>query len=148
MRLILVEDDYTQSQLLSSELVREFPGSAVEVIETEKSFRTALEDIAKSPPDVFVIDIMLRWANVSRDHESAPPDVRAGKFHRAGFRCVKLLESGDRTKKVPVILYSMVELSEFATEAGDLPPHVHLLQKDSSIIPLCVLIRKIVKKTS
>jgi CheY-like chemotaxis protein len=146
MKIILVEDDYTQAQFLTRELKAEFPESAVTLIGTEKAFRASLEEIANSPPDVFVIDIMLKWTDVGRDREASPPDVRAGKFHRAGFRCVKLLERGERTKKIPVVLYSMVELTEFTTEARELPDHVHLLRKDASIIPLCVLLRKVTRQ--
>src|ERR1035438_8730417 len=143
MKIVLVEDDYTQFKLISKELENEFAGARITVIETEKAFRSSLEEMAKEPPDVFVIDIMLRWTYPQRDHEPAPQDVRDGKFHRAGFRCQRLLEQGDKTKRIPVILYSMVDQGEFSFEARNLPDNVHLMRKEASIVPLATLIRKL-----
>ena len=37
MRIVLVEDDYTQAQLISRELREEIPGSNVIAIDTEKA---------------------------------------------------------------------------------------------------------------
>jgi CheY-like chemotaxis protein len=143
MQIVLVEDDYTQGELIARELRAEFPSAVVTLIKTEKAFRLALEEIATDPPDVFVIDIMLRWTDPNRDHEPAPPDVKEGKFHRAGFRCQKLLERGEGTKKLPVILYSMVELAEFAMETREFPDNVYLMRKEVSVTPLAILIRKV-----
>lgn len=143
MNILLVEDDHLQSQFITEALGSEIPSGRIQVIDTEREFRARLEDISNNPPDVIILDVMLRWTDPSRDREAAPTDVREGKFHRAGFRCQKLLERGERTKKIPTILISAVDLKEFAPESRELPENVHIMPKKVSAKPLADLIRRL-----
>src|ERR1017187_10857833 len=109
MRIVIAEDDKLQADLFVRALNQVFPEAAVTLFRTEKEFRDGLESIAMHPPDIVILDIMLRWTDPSLDHHAAPPDVKAGKFHHAGFRCLELLRRGDKTREVPVILYTVVD---------------------------------------
>jgi hypothetical protein len=96
----------------------------VNVIRSEKEFIDRIDEIAKDPPDLIIIDIMLRWTTPRRDMvvEGAPVD-----FHLAGFRCAKLLESNAQTKQIPYVYYTSLEQNNFTevvvhTKAEDLEP--------------------------
>ena len=87
-QILIVEDDHLQSEWIEIEIKKHFPGVQVEKIATEYDFRIKLEDVKKNPPDIILIDVMLRWTDPSPNMIHAPKDVKedGGHFH-AGFRC-------------------------------------------------------------
>jgi len=115
--VLLVEDDYMYVNWLKDELESNL-GHQVEVISTEQDFRTRGASIAKTPPDVVLMDIMLRWADPS--NEMIPPPPCHGTFHRAGLRCLQMLRNDPRTRDVPVILYSVLDESDIARDMQEL----------------------------
>jgi|ERR1035441_2337962 CheY-like chemotaxis protein len=147
MRIVIAEDDKLQADLFVRALNQVFPEAAVTLFRTEKEFRDGLESITMDPPDIVILDIMMRWTDPSLDRAPAPPDVNAGKFHRAGFRCQKLLERGDKTREVPVILYTVVESAEFTTELSALPSNVRMLPKMETMYNLIGAIREMTADT-
>jgi CheY-like chemotaxis protein len=123
MRLLLLEDNNEDARIIAEGL-RALLRADVSVIKSEKEFTEQLEEIAKLPPDLIIIDIMLRWTTPARGMlvEDAP-----GEFHLAGFRCAKRLEDDDRTRQIPYIYYTSLEQNNFAevvvhTKAEDLEP--------------------------
>jgi CheY-like chemotaxis protein len=143
MHILIVEDDKIQLELLIRGLNEVFSTPRITSFRTEKEFRGALETIAMNPPDVIILDIMLKWTEPSRDQEPAPPDVIAGKFYRAGFRCQELLQRGDKTRNVPVILYTVVGLDEYLSERATLPSNVRILQKEAKLDNLLSVIHEL-----
>jgi len=106
MRIAIVEDDVETSQWLTHLLSEEFPGVEILAINNESSFRRTLPELAAKPPNVVVLDMLLRWSD-SPAEPSAMTD-----FVLAGLRCQKLLASDPRTKWIPVIFYTAVEQHE------------------------------------
>ncbi len=120
MRLLIVEDEDTEAQYLRTELSKAFPGLEVLTISTESSFRLELPKIAAAPPDVIILDMLLRWSDSS--DETAEHD-----FLRAGLRCQELLASDPRTRSTPIVFYSVVPRADIA--GLQLPSNVFYCQK-------------------
>jgi DNA-binding NarL/FixJ family response regulator len=141
MNILLVEDDYLQSQWLHRHLVGEFPGAQIRVIHTESQFHSELDELASDPPDVVVMDIMLRWADPAPDMPTPPAEVSENGFYRAGVRCARLLAQRERTSGVPLILYTVLEFRALEEELKSFPLNVIHLRKDSDVSPLIRLLR-------
>src|SRR5689334_5119881 len=124
MNILLVEDDYTQAQWIRDTLEDAFPGVEVSHIETEFRFRSGLPMITQTPPDIVILDVMLRWDDPGPNVQPAPPDVAAEGFYRAGLRCQKLLGQSDLTSTIPVILYTVLERADLASDLEGLPNNV------------------------
>src|SRR5262249_17444212 len=130
-----VEDDHNQVKWIKDGLQQSFPGVKIQVISTEFGFRQSLPEILNDPPDIIVLDVMLRWADPEPDLEPPPDQVKKEGFYRAGLRCAKLLREQPATEKLPVILYSVLEHSDIARDLEE-NPLVHHLRKDSDYDPL------------
>jgi CheY-like chemotaxis protein len=130
MRVVIVEDDYQQAELVTSWLRKAWPRIEVERIETELEFRKRLPALSARPPNVFIIDVMLRWADPSPDMEEPPSEILNEGFYRAGLRCVKLLRQDAGTSRVPVILQSALSASAL-TGLLEASPDVVFIEKES-----------------
>ncbi len=148
LHIVLAEDDYRQSERLQKSLLRELPFARVEPISTEQKFRSCRDAFAKDPPDFIVIDVMLRWTDPSPEMESPPEDVKEEGYHRAGFRCIKYLAEKDATRKIPFIVYTVLQRPDLDTEFADLPvgSQVEYLRKDSDHATLISLIRELAQR--
>ena len=127
MKILIVEDDYLQLEFIARDLSGQFPGVAIESIETESEFRKRMPAIRANPPNLVIMDVLLRWANI--DEEPSIKDVD-GDFYSAGIRCHELLASFEETKDVPFIFYSMLDRTEAMSEAR-LPKNSFFLYQDS-----------------
>lgn len=145
MKILIVEDDRIQSDLMAVGLRSAFPQSTVNLIETEREFRELLEGMATDPPDVIVMDVMLRWTNPSPEMPRAPEDVREGGHYQAGLRCAALLGRYETTKTIPVILHTILEKADLL-HGLHLLGNVHLLTKDSNIDALIDMIRQVTSR--
>jgi CheY-like chemotaxis protein len=143
MKILLVEDDSLQAETLFRDLQLAFPSAVIEVIRTECAFGDAFESIASAPPDVVVMDVMLRWDDPGPNIRRPPDEVRRNGIYRAGLRCVRRLTEDQRTEAIPAILYTVLEYHDLASDIPSVPSVVHL-RKDSSVQPLIRLIRSIV----
>ncbi len=67
MRVLIVEDDYLEEDLVRGILKRIFkiPDEEIRTISTEGQFRSDIDAIAKSgtPPDLVIMDVMMRWTD-------------------------------------------------------------------------------------
>jgi CheY-like chemotaxis protein len=129
MRVLLVDDDSLQTEWLQRELGRRLPTSQFEEINTENEFRTQLEEIEKHPPDIILLDVMLRWTDAAEVMPPMPTDVAEGKYYSAGFRCLKLLSEVDCLKDIPVILLTVLDESDLARDLNNLPANVVYIAK-------------------
>src|SRR5690242_14095860 len=111
-RIILLEDDHRQVDSSREKIVSVFPQLSVEIVNSEYEFRQQLESIATQPPDVIVIDVMLRWTDPAPQMPLRPPDVQREGFYTAGLRCAKLLQHDPRTRRIPLIFYTLVPADE------------------------------------
>ncbi len=116
MRVVLVEDDYLQAESIHSWLRQAWPHVEIDRIETEKAFRAQLQSLSTHPPDVIIMDVMLRWSDPSPDFDQPPDEVEREGFYRAGVRCAELLRDDAGTSRIPVILYSVLEKLDLAGE--------------------------------
>jgi DNA-binding NarL/FixJ family response regulator len=145
MKILLVEDDYLQSDWVYSDLILEFPDAEIEKLSTESEFRSHLDDIAATPPDVILMDIMMRWADPSPNIPPAPEEVKNEGFYRSGLRCIRLLSRSARTSHIPVILYTMLERADIEESLRKLPANVTYMQKESDLTPLFQRIRAVTR---
>lgn len=112
MHILLVEDDYQQAVLIRDSLQAAYPDGKVDLIQTECEFRAHLDTIESQSPDVVVLDVMLRWTDPSERMEPRPEDVKAGGIFEAGLRCKELLDARETTRRIPVILYTVLERAD------------------------------------
>jgi CheY-like chemotaxis protein len=145
MNILIVEDDYFQATSIRESLEEAFPGVEISLIKTESSFRSGLESITNNPPDVVIMDMMVRWADPSPDPPHIPHEVRAEGFYRAGLRCQKLLEQNEATAKIPIIVYSVLGREDLHEDLRGTPRNVIYLSKGADSKPLIRLIRSCVQ---
>jgi CheY-like chemotaxis protein len=141
MKILLVEDDYLQEEAIVVAIRKEFPQIQVEILNTELEFRQALDRIAAEPPDLIILDVMMRWTDPSPEMVPQPDEVKEGKYYRAGIRCEKLLRTRPETKRIPVIFYSILELKDLGIDLPLVDGLVFYLPKGSDPEPLFNTIR-------
>jgi len=141
MKILVVEDDYQQFETIQNELRTAFPRASIDCIDTELDFRSSIDKLSLSPPDIILMDIMLRWTNPSPKIEKPPPEIATEGYHRAGFRCRGLLDAQETTRRIPVVLYTVLGKEDIESELSRVPPNVVHIQKDTDLAPLVDQIR-------
>jgi DNA-binding NarL/FixJ family response regulator len=137
---VIVEDDHLQKGPLEENLRVAFPGAQVTVLSSEHQFREHLPQLIASPPDLVLMDVMLRWTLPAPNAPEPPRDVTEGGYYRAGLRCANLLLADKRCCSVPVVLYTILERSDLERDNQALPVNSSYVGKGSDIE---VLLRKI-----
>jgi CheY-like chemotaxis protein len=138
MNVIVVEDDYMQFDWINMNLKEAF-GAEPRRFKTEREFHDAIGEIKENPPDVIVMDVMLPWDALwkeDQEDEVKPDEVRQEGEYRAGFRCQALLAQDEKTKMIPLILYTVQNREDLSGELKDLPPSAMFLSKGEDISPL------------
>jgi CheY-like chemotaxis protein len=146
MKILVVEDDYLQSEWLVPMLQRAFPRARIEPVSTEKEFRDKLPEIVMNPPTVVVMDVMLRWSDPEPTMEPPPREVQEGGFYRAGLRCQQLLAAQESTRSVPILLYTVLDREDLNREFDHLPDNVHYVRKSDNPSPLLKLVRQSMRR--
>lgn len=146
MDIVIVEDDYLQAGWLESELKKEFPGAEIRQVKTELDFRKQLDALAANPPNIIIMDIMLRWTHPSPNMTPAPPAVREGGFYRAGIRCQHLLQEEEKTRHIPLVLYTILREEDLETELEDLPTHTVHLSKTGDAGAIIMAIQSLIRQ--
>lgn len=126
LRVVIVED--SASSALEEELRSAFAGIQVEIFTCESDFHDALRAIVANPPDLFIIDMLLRWTTPRPQMPPRPPHATR---YRAGVRCVQALLASP-AKEVPVIIHSVLERAEIA-EMTTFPTSVSYVQKGNGV---------------
>lgn len=141
MKILLVEDDHLQAPSIEAKLRKSFASVRVDTISTEAAFRSQFDRIAGESYDVVVMDVMLRWTDPSPQMEPPPAEFETtGGIYHAGIRCRQMLNEDQRTRHIPVILYSMLTQTDL--------PDVKYLEKDADGDGLIQLIREITQPKS
>jgi predicted nucleotide-binding protein len=145
MKILIVEDDYLQAELIQEGLNAAFPGVDISHIKTESAFRSRLKSIVDNPPDVVIMDMMIRWTDPLPDLPPAPPEVREEGHYRAGLRCQRLLAQSEATAGIPIIIYSVLEREDLQEDLKGTPMNVMYLSKDFEFKALIRFIRSCVQ---
>ncbi len=127
MYIIVVEDDQTQRKFIINTISKEFSIEPEEIV-TELEFRNSFEDIASNQPDLMIFDTMIRWTDPVPNMEKPPQEILEAGFYRAGIRCIKMLNDDDRTKNIPVIIYSVLDYEDIEKEIKELPKAKYLFK--------------------
>lgn len=147
--ILIVEDDHLQADWLHGILEEHFPQAEIRWIQTEVEFQNAINGLRKEPPDLVLLDVMLRWTDPAPNMIVPPKEIRDnGGFFRAGFRCERMLRQHEETKNVPVILYTVLEEYDFrendlGIDLQNLPLNTFYVGKDSDPTELLEAIRMI-----
>jgi CheY-like chemotaxis protein len=128
MKVLVIEDDYMQGEMISEQLRREFPEVLVDLVSTEYEFRSRFEDIATECPRIAIIDILLPWTRPGVGTPPGPEVLKHGFFH-AGLRCARMLTQDPRTRACPVIIHSVVDEHAVQDELRSLGPNVVFISK-------------------
>lgn len=126
LRILLLEDDYMQRDDIREALTKAL-GAQVDTITTESEFQHDFDAIAGNPPDVAVLDVMVRWESPSRNM-FAPSDEVTKNPDQGGLRCARQLLDAASTKAVKIILYSVLPKEE---SAKDQMPGISYLVKEA-----------------
>jgi hypothetical protein len=143
--IVVVEDDHLQDGPLRDFLGEQFPTARIMPLMTEREFRDHLAGFCQDPPDLIIMDVMMRWTDPRPGEPPPPADVLMGGYRRAGIRCVNLLAREPALGTVPVIYYTILERSDL--ERGDaeaLSGNVFLIRKSSDRQPLTRKIRELI----
>lgn len=131
MHIVIVEDDFRQAAWMNERIKGRWPAANVERLNTELDFREALPRLAAHPPSLIILDVMLRWQDLSPTMVARPDDVKAEGVYRAGLRCERLLAQDERTRDVPVILYTTLDAPDMQGPLKVLPCNVRYVRKDT-----------------
>jgi CheY-like chemotaxis protein len=130
---IVVEDDHLQEGPLADHLAGMYPDAVVETLATEEHFRAHLPKMRQAIPDLVLMDVMLRWASPRPGMPTPPDDVVAGGYYRAGLRCARLMLGDSRLRRVPVVLYTILERNDLERDGQTLPPNATYVGKNSEL---------------
>lgn len=137
-QVVVVEDLQGHWMDIQSDLTGAFPTiNAPQRFSTEESFRAYLRALTPDEtPDLFVVDMMLRWTDPRPDLEPPPDDVFIGGYQEAGLRCVRDILANEHTRLTPIIIHTILtredinEMLKGSTAPLDtLPPHVKYSHK-------------------
>lgn len=132
MKIILVEDDHFQAEEIAEALMETFPNVELETIDSEHGFYSKLDGLKENPPDVIIMDVMLRWAHPSGTMPQAPEEVLTEKHYRAGLRCLKLMAEQRVARGAKIILYTVLQPVDIESDIKALPLNVTYLVKESN----------------
>jgi CheY-like chemotaxis protein len=144
LRLVVVEDDHLQDGPLHDQLKEAFAGAEVESIPTERAFRERLASLQAQPPDLVVMDVMLRWASPRRDDPAPPPDV-VHAYQRGGLRCAQLLATDPVLAKTPIVFWTILERSDIERDGSRLPANSRYLRKSPDLDQLIRTARELAR---
>jgi len=143
MKIVLLEDDQEQAAYVSQRLEAAFAGTDIQLLDSEASFIDWTHANATAPPDLFIIDVMVRWSQPGVTVFYSSPREAGETFERAGIRCVSLLQRNPRTAVVPVVLYSVLHRLDYVSLLDALPPHYSILKKEVTADNLILHIRSL-----
>jgi len=145
-RILIVEDDAQQLNLIEEELSFAFQNTKIEHIRTESEFYSKLDEIVAAPPDLILMDMMLRWT-VPAPPEEMPPmpeEVAEEGYYRAGIRCAKKLLEQKPNKEIPLLVFTVLHQDDIDEDLNDSEASIHLayLRKTA---PIQTLLKEITR---
>ncbi len=113
LNVVLIDGDPVQRKQIIAYLYEGRRPVEVTEIDTEHGFREALPRLIQYPPDLFIIEMIMRWSKCDFGlvPSSFPEDVRRGGRFRAGARIVELLAQSP-IGNVPVVVHSVINAED------------------------------------
>ncbi|MEQ1830452.1 MAG: hypothetical protein ABL921_31125 [Pirellula sp.] len=105
--IVLVEDDHSQSEDFQTELQNTLGPVRIDVISCEAEFLDAYSGCPEEIPDLFVIDLMLEWNQLSARSTRAQPKP-APNQDEAGLRCLAAVRN--YAPNAPVIIWTVTNM--------------------------------------
>jgi CheY-like chemotaxis protein len=138
MKILIVEDDPDDRAWIRRVLDEHFEVDRFEEIDGESKFNERFEALAQAPPELVILDLMLKWKSVAllSDEERG---TSPGNFAEAGFRCHQRLRNDPRTSRVPVLLWTVVD-----TRPAQLPSDAVFVHKTHDASCLLRVVRSMV----
>lgn len=130
---IVVEDDHLQEGPLAEILESAFDSATVTTLCTESAFREHMRELCANVPDLVVLDVMLRWSDPRPGLPAPPDDVLSDGYYRAGLRCAEMMLGEPRLRGVPVVLYTILEVSDLNRDGRTLPANATYVGKSSDM---------------
>src|SRR5262249_18260401 len=121
-----------------------FPKARLSWIRTESEFCQRLDDFATNPPNIFLLDVMVKWTDPNAKMPAPPKEVVEEKYYRSGLRCRTRLLENPATKRVPVILYTVLERGDIEKVMERLPSHTFFVGKSGEFDDLTTNIANLV----
>jgi hypothetical protein len=146
MRIVGLEDDESFWDLLQEAIEREFPGVDLTWLRSEADFCAEFAGFIEKPPDVFLLDVMVKWANAAETMPVPPTDVKQQGYYRAGLRCRNRLLMHPATATLPVILYTVLERADVEIVGSGLPPGTVYVRKDVEFENLFAALRRLAQR--
>jgi len=144
MRILILEDDILQFEVLQDNLNVRFPNSQITRIMTAKAFKEEIDRPDAILPDIILIDVLVPWQAVGEPEWPKPPEAVDRKV---GIYCAGLVAAHPKTRKIPVIVYTELDRQSrygkepsLEEEIRELPKHFHYMRKDASLSDLNHLI--------
>jgi hypothetical protein len=144
MRIVSLEDDEPFWDTLIDALVAAFPHAEIIWVRTEFEFCEKKQDFAENPPDIFLLDVMVKWADAAEIMPPPPREVKEQGYYRAGLRCRSRLLEDARTARIPVILFTVLERSDIERVIGQLPENTSFVGKSGDFQELIATINELV----
>ena len=98
------------------------PGAEISRIETESEFLEKMKNLQSgtaSPPDLFILDLMVKWTTPST-LTPRPEHMQDADSRRAGMRCAKLLKTCAQTRDKPMIIYTILQRTDVVDDDKDI----------------------------
>jgi hypothetical protein len=101
VRIVLLEDDYLWVQDTISLLRKDLRQTEFVTIRTEYEFRTRIKELIAWKPDLFILDMMVRWTDPRPKMPMPPKEIGDEGHYKAGLRCARLLRAeGYKTRLI------------------------------------------------
>jgi DNA-binding NarL/FixJ family response regulator len=137
MRFLMVEDNRSYGDMLYDSLSKI---GDVSWLVSERAFHDDFDLMKAEPPDVAVIDSMLRWDYPRRPGEQ--PEHVETDLYTAGIRCAQRLWDTKETHHVPVVLYTVIDVQDLLNKVAELPPNITYIPKASDQARVIEAVRK------
>jgi CheY-like chemotaxis protein len=144
MRIVSLEDDEPFWELLKEALEERFKRiEELLWVRTESEFCEKIPEFAANPPDIFLLDVMVKWADAAENMPDPPKEVKQDGYYRAGLRCRKRLLENPATAPVPAILFTVLERGDIEKVMRELPQGTALVAKSGDFGELIKCIKKL-----
>lgn len=139
MKIVIVEDDLAQADVLLECLKVAFPSVTTVLCQTESEFYAMEDSLRVDPPALIISDMMVRWQDAHEDMLPPPQDVVKDGYYTAGVRIQRRLAGHSRTSSVPVIIYTVLERKDLDFLDAR-PPNVFFVDKTDPVEGLLKLV--------
>ncbi|HXR46035.1 MAG TPA: hypothetical protein VN784_01230 [Candidatus Limnocylindrales bacterium] len=110
-RIVLLEDEEIYAKELQEQLLPLIAPLDIEWCSTEVVFMSNLATWADEPPLLFILDMMVRWADPGTAAPKQPEEVHS--HFRSGIRCYRHLRKHSVFAKTPILFSTVVSTEQF-----------------------------------